>query len=82
MNVLKLVLKGAFLQVAVGLAIGIPLTILCGRAMASQLFGIKAYDPLILLTTVVVLSVAAFVASAIPARRAANVEPMQALRTE
>jgi ABC-type lipoprotein release transport system permease subunit len=50
--------------------------------MASQLFGIKPYDPLILIATTVVLSVAAFIASAIPARRAASVEPMQALRTE
>jgi predicted permease len=82
MAVLKMVLKGAFLQVAVGLAIGIPLTIVAGRAMASQLFGVKPYDPLVLVTTVVVLSIAAFVASAIPARRAANTEPMQALRTE
>ncbi len=81
-NVLALVLKGAFLQVAIGLVIGIPLTILCGRAMASQLFGVKAYDPLILLTTIVVLAAAAFVASVIPARRAASVEPMQALRTD
>ena len=81
-RVLTMVLKGAFLQVVVGLAIGIPLTILGGRAMASQLFGVKPYDPLILLTTIVVLSAAAFVASAIPARKAANVEPMQALRTE
>jgi predicted permease len=80
--VLKMVLKGAFLQVAVGLAIGIPLTILGGRAMASQLFGVKPYDPLIMVITIVVLSAAAFVASAIPARRASNVEPMQALRTE
>jgi len=80
--VLKMVLKGAFLQVAVGLAIGIPLTILCGRAMASQLFGVKPYDPLIMAITIVVLAMAAFVASAIPARRASNVEPMQALRTE
>jgi predicted permease len=81
-NVLALVLKGAFLQVAIGLVIGVPLTILCGRAMASQLFGVKAYDPLILLTTIVVLAAAAFVASVIPARRAASVEPMQALRTD
>ncbi|MBB6147061.1 putative permease [Silvibacterium bohemicum] len=82
MNVLKMVLKGAFLQVAIGLAIGIPLTILGGRAMASQLFGIKPYDPLILAITITVLTAAAFVASAIPARRAANTEPMQALRSE
>jgi predicted permease len=82
MNVLKMVLKGAFLQVAIGLAIGIPLTILGGRAMASQLFGIKPYDPLILAITITVLTAAAFIASAIPARRAANTEPMQALRSE
>jgi predicted permease len=82
MNVLKMVLRGAFLQVAIGLAIGIPLTILGGRAMANQLFGIKPYDPLILIVTTVVLSVAAFIASAIPARRAASIEPMKALRTE
>jgi predicted permease len=82
MNVLKMVLRGAFLQVAIGLAIGVPLTVLGGRAMASQLFGIKPYDPLILAVTILVLSAAAFVASAIPAQRAANTEPMQALRTE
>ena len=81
-NVLKMVLKGAFLQVAIGLALGIPLTILGGRTMASQLYGVKPYDPLILAITVVVLSLAAFIASAIPARRAASIEPMQALRTE
>jgi ABC-type antimicrobial peptide transport system permease subunit len=40
-KVLTMVLKGAFLQVAVGLAIGLPLAILGGRAMASQLFGVK-----------------------------------------
>jgi predicted permease len=81
-NVLRLVLRGAFLQVVLGLAIGIPLTILGGRLMASQLFAVKPYDPVILLTTSVVLAAAALIASVIPARRAASVEPMQALRTE
>ncbi len=80
--VLKMVLKGAFLQVVLGLAIGIALTILGGRAMASQRFGIKPWDPLILATTTMVLGAAAFIASAIPARRAASIEPMQALRTD
>jgi len=82
LNVLKLVLRGAFLQIAVGLAIGIPATILGGRAMASQLFGVKPYDPQILLLTTAVLSFAALVAALVPARRAAALEPMQALRTE
>jgi ABC-type antimicrobial peptide transport system permease subunit len=82
LNVLRLVLRGAFLQVAVGLALGIPATILGGRAMASQLFGVKPYDPVILVVTTIILGVAAFIASVIPAHRAATVEPMHALRTE
>jgi predicted permease len=82
MNVLKLVLRGAFLQVAIGLAIGIPATILGGRAMATQLFGVKPYDPNILLLTTAALSLAAFAAAVLPARRAASIEPIRALRTE
>jgi len=81
-NVLNLVLRGAFLQVGIGLLIGIPVTILGGRAMAAQLFGVKPYDPNILLLTTAVLSFAALVASMIPARRAASIEPMRALRSE
>jgi len=81
-NVLRLVLRGAFLQVAIGLAIGIPATILGGRAMATQLFGVKPYDPNILLLTTAVLSFAALVAAVVPARRAATLDPMRALRTE
>ena len=51
MSVLRMVLRGAFLQVGIGLAIGIPVAILGGHAMASQLFGVKPYDPLILSVT-------------------------------
>jgi predicted permease len=81
-SVLKLVLRGAFLQVGIGLAIGIPATILGGRAMATQLFGVKPYDPSILLVTTAVLSFAALIAAVVPARRAATLDPMRALRTE
>jgi len=81
-KVLKLILHGAFSQIGIALAIGIPLTILGGRAMATQLFGVKPYDPKILLVTTVVLSLAALVAAIVPAHRAAALEPMRALRTE
>ena len=82
LNVLKLVLRGAFLQVAIGLAIGIPATILAGRAMTTQLFGVKPYSPDILLVTTLVLSLAALIATVLPARKAASLEPIRALRTE
>jgi predicted permease len=82
LNMLGMVLRGAFLQVGIGLVIGIPLTILGGRAMSSQLYGVKSYDPAVLVVTTVVLALAAFAAAVIPARRAANTEPMLALRTE
>jgi len=81
-NVLKLVLRGAFVQIAIGLAIGLPATILAGYAMTKQLFGVKPYAPGILLVTTIVLSVAALVATVLPARKAATLEPIRALRTE
>ena len=81
-NVLKLVLKGAFVQIGIGLSIGIPATVLAGYAMTTQLFGVKPYAPGILLVTTLVLSVAALLATLVPARKAATLEPIRALRTE
>lgn len=81
-NVLKLVLRSAFVQIAIGLAIGLPATILAGYAMKNQLFGVKAYAPDILLVTTLVLSVAALLATVLPARKAATLEPIRALRTD
>ncbi len=82
LNVLRLVLKGAFIQIGVGLAIGIPATILAGYAMTAQLFGVKPYAPDILLVTTLVLTLAALAATVLPARKAAALEPIRALRTE
>jgi predicted permease len=82
MSVLKLILSSAFLQVAIGLGIGVPVALFSGRVMASKLFGVTSRDPMVLSLTALVLATAAFVAAAIPARRAANTEPMLALRTE
>lgn len=53
-----------------------------GIVLSSQLFGVGAFDPQVLVLTVAALGAAALVASWLPARRAARVDPMQALRQE
>lgn len=81
-KVVGMVMRGALWLVALGLAIGIPIALLGGRVMADQLFGVKPYDPVSMAIAVVVLSAAAALAGFLPARRAASIEPMKALRTE
>jgi predicted permease len=81
-NVLALVMRNAFAQVGLGLAIGIPLALLAGRLVSGQLYGVQPYDPLSLGLAVLILAGAAALAGFIPARRAASIEPMKALRTE
>jgi ABC-type antimicrobial peptide transport system permease subunit len=81
-KVLALILSKALVLVAIGLAIGIPVALLGGRLMRSQLYGVHAYDPLTMIAAVLLLSAFAALAGFIPARRAASIEPMQALRTE
>lgn len=81
-NVVAMVLKGAFRQVAIGLAIGIPLALLAGWLISNQLFEVKGHDPVALGLAAVLLAVCALIAGLIPAKRAAAIEPMQALRTE
>jgi predicted permease len=81
-SVLGNVLRGALAQILVGLAIGIPAALFAGHLMASQLYGIGSYDPWAFLGAALVLALCAALASLIPARRAASIEPMKALRTE
>jgi predicted permease len=81
-NVVRMVLRGAFWQVGIGLGLGIPLAVLAGKLMKDQLFGVRPWDPAMLAAATVLLALAALAASAVPARRAAGVEPMVALRNE
>ncbi|HEY2858327.1 MAG TPA: ABC transporter permease [Terracidiphilus sp.] len=81
-SVLGMVLRSAFLQVGIGLAIGIPAAVLAGRAITDQLYAVKPYDPLILSLAVAALGLASLIAAAVPARRAVNVNPTEALRSE
>ena len=82
MRVVKMVLRAAFSQIGIGLAIGIPAAIGAGKLMTNQLFYVQPWDPIMLAMAALMLSLAALLASAVPARRAAGVEPMVALRNE
>jgi hypothetical protein len=81
-GVVRMVLRGAFSQVAIGLALGIPAAIGAGRLMNNQLFAVAPWDPARLALAILLLCLAALLASVIPASRAAGVEPMTALRNE
>jgi ABC-type antimicrobial peptide transport system permease subunit len=81
-NVVRLVLRGAFLQIVIGLLIGIPASIGCAHLIAAQLYHVRGWDPVVLAASIVTLGVCALVASILPALRAASINPVQALRTE
>jgi predicted permease len=81
-SVIGLVLRGAFLQILIGLLIGIPASIGCARLIASQLYQVKGWDPLVLGGSIAALALCALIASILPARRAASINPVSALRVE
>jgi macrolide transport system ATP-binding/permease protein len=81
-SVVAMVLRGALWQVLIGLAMGIPAALFAGHLMAGMLYGVGGLDPLALAGSVFMLGLCAAAASYIPARRAASIEPMQALRAE
>jgi len=80
--VLQMVLRVAFWQVGMGVALGIPAAIGAGYLIASQLFGVTPWDPLMLSGATLMLGLAALIAAVVPARRATRVDPMVALRHE
>jgi macrolide transport system ATP-binding/permease protein len=77
-----LMMRGAMMQAAVGMAVGVPIALLCGRFVGAQLYEVKGVDAAALFTSVLTLILAATLAGFIPARRAASIDPAQALRTE
>jgi putative ABC transport system permease protein len=81
-SVLTMVLRSAFLQVAIGLAVGIPAAIGTGYVIANQLYSMKPYDPGTLGLAAALLVLAALVAAFVPAQRAASVNPTDALRSQ
>ncbi len=82
MRVVRLVLRGAFKRVLIGLLLGLPLAVGAGRLISAQLYGVSSWDPLALAVAAVALAVCSFFAAVIPANRAASIQPMNALRIE
>ncbi len=81
-SVIVMVMRGAIIQTVLGLAIGIPVALLCVRFVKAQLYDITGADAAVLASAILTLALAACVAGLIPARRAASLEPQAALRHE
>jgi ABC-type antimicrobial peptide transport system permease subunit len=81
-RVLGTVLRGAIWQIAIGLAIGLPVAFGAGRLLQSQLFAVSGHDLRAMAGGTLLLGLSAMVAALIPARRAATMDPVKALRTE
>ncbi len=81
-SVVRYVLRGAFLRVVIGLGLGLPLAVLAGRLISSQLYGVSFWDPLALVVASGALAVCSLVAALIPAGVAASISPIDALRAD
>jgi len=81
-HVIRMIVRETGLLVAVGAACGIPLAFAATRVIASRLFGLSAADPLTMATATALLVSVGMLAGYLPARRAAKVDPVIALRTE
>jgi ABC-type antimicrobial peptide transport system permease subunit len=81
-DVTLLVLRRAGFLLGLGLVSGLVCTWMATRTIQAFLFGVDAHDPATILLVCVLLAVCGFIAALIPARRAASIDPMQALRAE
>lgn len=82
MAISRIVVQDVLRMAAVGVAVALPLSIALSRFLKSQLFEVSTFDPLTLIGAVLLIVTVAFFAALIPARRAASVNPVQALRAE
>ena len=81
-EVVRMVLQDVLWLAGISIVVTLPLAILLSRALRSQLYGVSPADPLILASGTLAVALVVLIAALLPARRAASVEPMQALRTE
>ena len=81
-TVLAMVIQESLWIAVTGLAVGIPLTLLSVRALHAMLYQVSPFDPMSFIAALVIVIAIAVGAALVPARRAASIEPMQALRAE
>ncbi len=81
-RIARMVLRETLLLVLCGLAIGIPAAVFAARLITSQLFGLNSNDPITFVAACAAMATVTLMASYLPARRAASVDPMKALRSE
>jgi macrolide transport system ATP-binding/permease protein len=81
-SVVGMILRGASVQTLLGLMIGVPVALLCVRFVKAQLYEVTHADATVIVGAILTLAMAACVAGLIPARRAASIDPAQALRME
>ena len=81
-SALRLVLRDAITMIAAGIAIALPCAAALGKLVQSQLFGVTATDPATVAAAALILATGALAAAFIPAWRASNVSPTDALRLD
>lgn len=79
-QVLQLILRQGMLMAAVGLVVGAAASVPLNRLLSGLIYGVRPYDPVTFGGVIALLAMVAFLATYIPARRAANVDPIGALR--
>jgi ABC-type antimicrobial peptide transport system permease subunit len=81
-DVFALIMRQGVIQTALGVGVGVLLSLGVGRVLAQILYEVSPSDPFALISSSLLLAIAALLACFLPARRATHVEPLQALRAE